>query len=859
MTRTSKLNASVSAAVLVSALWSTAALAQPNADTGASESEIVVTARRKEEKLQDIPLAISAFSAERIEREDLRRIDDLTKFTAGLTFDIGGFPNDTRPALRGMQAERGRPSVAVLLDGQDLSGENISIAGGSGALRMNLFDLERIEVVKGPQATLYGRNAFAGAINYISRQPTMEWEGRVAAEYATGNMGMISASASGPIVADKLAIRVNGNYRSGDGYYDNPVNGGKLGAETSQGFAVAALFRPIEDLEIKGRYQHSKDRASDNPTAFIGANRRLPVPGGTFTAGPPGTPPSACPPSLTGLPAAAVTACTRGTFIGKITATEANVQMGLNPLTGLPPYGMRMTSDIASGDIDWDSGFGEFHYSFGYLKDRTRIEQDGDFTSFPAPPGLVLSIHALQDLDYRNKHNDHTFYWQHDIGKVDLIAGVQRFTETSSLVNGSQFYLRSATSPLAGPPFRLATAPIRPVTFPVTITRETEYTGFFGGVGFQITDAFKISAEARQNRDKIDYTSTGQRRQDVSLSRLTPTCIPTLAPGATFVATSPATSPPPGTVNACPITGNLKYNKFTPRITAEYRVNDDVLAYATYAKGFKPGGFNTNEVATFANQSYNPESVKAYEVGLKTEWLDNRLVINVDGYYNDYTDQQIGVQLSTPGAGGQIVTSAGIVNAGAVSIYGFEADVSYRVSDPLSLTMSYAYTDAEFDSYVQGPPPGSPAAAFTTCGVPATQTSSDQNRAEAGNLCADFAGKKVGKSPKHSLNMSGLWEQEVAGLPAFVEITSSFRSKRFTDESNLAFLPSYWLWGVKAGVDYGALNLTAYVDNVFDSRKIRSAQRNVDFGNPEGFAPGRAFIAYLPSPRVVGVRAAVKF
>ena len=834
------------------------------AENEATEGDggIIVTARLRAESIQDVPLAINAFDEAKIDREGLARIDDLTRVSAGLTFDIGGFPNDTRPAIRGMQAERGRPSVAVLLDGQDLSGENLSIAGGSSSLQTDLFDLERIEIVKGPQATLYGRNAFAGAINYITKAPSFDYGAKITGEIAEGGLVRVAGSVTGQIIPDFLAIRLNAAVKDFDGYYTNPVNGGPLGAEHSEGYAGTLLFTPASNIKITARVQKSKARMSDNPTAFIFSNVRLPVPGGRFTPpGPPGTPSSPCPASLTGLPASTVTSCTRGTFVGGISAGESNVQMSLNPLTGKPPFGMRVNTTLSTVNSEWDTGsFGTFHYNFGYLRDHSLIEQDGDFTSTAAPPGMVLSISALQSLEYRNKHTDHTLYWTFETGKLDLLLGVQKFKETSGLRNASQFYLRSATSPLAGPPFRLRTAPVNDPAFPVIVGRKTDYTGYFGSFSFEVVDGFKLSGEIRHNKDKIDYTATGQRRQDVSLSNLTPVCLPGFAQGATFVPASPATSPPPGTVVACPIATTIRDSRWTPRLTAEYKVNDDILTYVSWAKGFKPGGVNTNEVVTFVNQSYRPETVETYEVGIKSSWLNRRLTLNLDAYRNRYKDQQIGVQLSSAGAGGAIVTTAGIVNAASVKIWGIEADMSWRVAGPLTLGINYAYTDAYYGSYVQGPPPGSLAADFTACGVPNGQTSSDQNRAEAGNICANFSGKAVGKSPKHAVNLSALFSQDFGtNNNWFIETNALYRSGRFTDESNLATLPSYWVAGAKVGVAFGNYSLTAYVDNLFDSRKIRSAQRLVDFGNPEGFAPGRGFIAYLPQPRTFGVRLGAEF
>jgi iron complex outermembrane recepter protein len=859
MTKRNVLMASCGLATMAIGFMAAPALAQSGGDSGVAtleaRAEILVTARRREESVQDIPLSVSAFSAVQIERESLRRVEDLTRLTAGLTFDIGGFPNDTRPALRGMQAERGRPSVAVLLDGQDLSGENLSIAGGSAALRMGLIDLERIEVVKGPQATLYGRNAFAGAINYISKKPEFEFGGQVTGETGTGNLFGVTGSITGPVAPGILAFRLNGTIRDFGGYYRNPVNGGQLGAEHNEGIAGSLLFTPTSGLKIIGRIQYSKDTASDNPTAYIGANTRLQTPGGTYTAGPPGTPPTACPAVLV---PPIFAACTRGTYVGVISATQANVQMGLNPITGQPPFGMKMDSTIGSVQVEWKTdNFGTFHYNFGYLKDHSTIEQDGDFSSFAAPAGNnILSLSVLQSLDYRNKHTDHVAYWTFDSDRFNLLIGGQKFNETSSLINTSQFWLRNPASNLAGPPFFLATAPLAVPTHPDVATRKTDYSAFFAGASVEIVKGLKLSADVRYNKDEITYNTLGLRRQDVSLSKLVPTCLPGFAQGATFSPSAPATSPPPGVVVACPQTGSINDSRWTPRFTAEYHVMPDVMVYGSYAEGFKPGGFNTNEQVSLTNQLYRAESVQTYELGIKSSWLDRRLVINMDVYRNNYKDQQIGVQLTS----GNNVTTAGIVNAAAVIVKGFEADISWRIASPLTLGVNYAYTDARYENYIQGPPARALPAVVAACGVAAGQTSSDTNRAEAGNICADFSGKHVGKSPRHSLNVSALYERSMGdGKNLFAEINGSYRSERFTDESNLARLPAYWLWSLKVGAEIDNFSITMGVTNLLNSKVIQSAQRNIDFGKPEGFAPGRAFIAYLPNPRALNLRVGFKF
>jgi len=832
---------------------------RPEAEAVATTDIILVTARRVTENLQEVPLTIGVIGAAEIERNNVQGMDDIARLTAGLTYDIGGFPNDTRPGLRGMQAERGRPSLAVMLDGIDLSGENLAIAGGGAGVETSILDIERIEVVKGPQSTLYGRNAFAGAINYISRRPQFETEIRGSVEVADGDAAEARISMTGPIIDDLLAYRLNLATRNEEGRFTNPVNGGRLGGEDFVGGTFSLRATPAPGLDITGRIQITETDQTDLPTAFLFANERVPAPGGTFTAGPPGTPPTPCPPSLTGLPAPLVAACTRGTFTGPVEADISDVQMGLNPLTGAPPAGMQVDQTVASIDARWDTRYGEFRYLFGFQRNESFIEADGDFTDFPGPPGFVFSLSALQQLTYDNEHIDQTVLWLNDVGRFEFLFGAQILDEQSTLLNDSKFWLRNPASPLAGPPFFLANqAAVNP--FPAFYTRDTEYRALFGRVRWSLTDSLRLGVEARQNEDEITYTLPGWRLQDTSLSQLTPVCLAGLPQGATFMGAPGPNVPPPGTVVACPRVETASFSEFTPRFTLDWQATDTVFAYASVARGYKPGGFNVNEVTEFTGQGYLPEFVTAYEIGVKTEWFDRSLVVNADVYFNDYTDQQIGVQRVQAGSGNAVLAVPGIANAAAVETRGFELDADWLFSSGLQLTLGYAYTEAEFQTYVQGPPPGSTAADFAACGVPDGQTSSPQFRAEAGNICADFSGNAVPKSPEHALNFNVFYSRDFgADNSWFVEAAARYQSKRFVDEANLSWMPEHTLIDLTAGVELGDWALTAFVRNVTDDDTIRSAQRQVDPGNPEGFAPGRAIVAYLPEPRTFGVRAAYRF
>ncbi len=779
-----------------------------------SPPDIIVTARKRDERLQNVPIAIRVIDDLTVEREGLRTVEDLSRQVPGLTYDLGGFLNDTRPALRGMQAERGRPSVAIMLDGLDLSGENMVIAGGGAAVNTPLFDLERIEVVKGPQSVLWGRNAFAGAINFVSREPGYEAEGRVNAEVAEGGFASIDGAINLPLIKDRVALRLNGVLTDRNGFYRNPATGAQLGSGRTEGVGASLRVSLTDDLDIIGRYLYLDQRMAEAPAALLPSNTRLPVPGGRYAPVPGAPAILPCPADLSGLTPPQQLNCTRGTFVGDVVAGIDDVDLSADPFTGEAMRGMRLRQDIATILVRWEADWGTLSYRFGHLDNRSSLEQDGDYTNFPGPPGPVLSLSAFQVLDFGNRTFDHELKFNRRFGAVDVLLGGQIFTESSFVTNSAQFWLRNPASPFGGPPFFLSTAPKPDFAYPLTTDRKTNYYGVYGSFGWEVTDRLRLSADLRWNYESIRFDIPGFRIQDVSLSQLTPLCLPQFANGTVFNPSVPG-GPPPGTIVACPRSAGLQSEKLTPRLTAQYQAASDILVYASYSEGFKPGGYNTNEVIDFTGQLYLPEKVKAYELGFKSVLADNRLILNADFYYNDYFDQQIGVQQASPSQGGQVIVGSGIVNAGKVEVYGVEIDADWQAADWLRLGVSYAFTHSTFASFVQGPPPASPPSAFADCGVPNGQSSSDQFRAEAGNICADFSGNDVGKSPRHAIFLSAEVRRPLGTDAAswFLGFNSLIRSSRFVDESNLARLPGYARVGLRAGIDGQRYSVTAYIDN----------------------------------------------
>jgi len=238
-------------------------------DEGAVLDEIVVTARKREENLQDVPIAIEAFSGETLQQKDIDNIQDLANISSSLAFDEGATLSDTRVVVRGLSPTRGRQNVALLVDGIDLSTEAISNSGGGILLNSRLVDVQRIEVVKGPQLALYGRSAFAGALQYVTKDPSEEFEADVLADGNEYDQYSLQGGISGPIFGDKLGFRLNGAWWDEDGFYRNSLTGARLRDDEGFGLALTLKSRVTDNLTLKFRSEFTDQTVGPSASVFL--------------------------------------------------------------------------------------------------------------------------------------------------------------------------------------------------------------------------------------------------------------------------------------------------------------------------------------------------------------------------------------------------------------------------------------------------------------------------------------------------------------------------------------------------------------------------------------------------------------
>ncbi len=244
--------------------------------------EITVTARRREESLQDVPIAVEVVTSEVLERKGLRDIADILQQSASLNFDQGAVSSDTRITVRGLSPSRGRQNVAILVDGIDVSSESISSSGGSILVNQRLIDIERVEILKGPQIALYGRSAFNGVIQYVTKDPSDQFTTELSADANAENQYSMTAAFSGPIFGEKLGYRVNAAYWDEPGYYTNSITGEEIGGDEGYGLSLTTKSLFGERFSIKARAEFTHSESQPAAEAFIPFNSVLPIADSAF-------------------------------------------------------------------------------------------------------------------------------------------------------------------------------------------------------------------------------------------------------------------------------------------------------------------------------------------------------------------------------------------------------------------------------------------------------------------------------------------------------------------------------------------------------------------------------------------------
>lgn len=808
--------------------------------------EIVVTTRKTAENLQDIPVSVAAIDSEFIEKQNIATTADVLKFVPGVQFDQSFSAADTRISIRGINSERGRTSVAILVDGVDVSGENITAGGGSSLLNTRLLDLERVEVVKGPQSALYGRNAFAGAINYITRQPSLdELEirtfGDLAANYTIYD---VRGSISGPIVDGKLAMSLNAGAYKNEGYYENnnptnPTANVGLGGAESVGARFVTLWMPTDSFSATWSVSYNENdnepRAVmkvDNPNTFYLNETQLPA----------GTTPDY---SMNG-------AMTYGQWIGTVgSVDEKKISLSISERNGAPFVGSEDNTFLTYLKLDWDIGDAvTFKSQTSYLQNEAMLHEDAEFQSGVGTPFVrngVATNYSL-DNDYLDQTDteyvEQTFTietssWQ----RGRFLVGVQGFWETTENADYSLGWYNDPNFEAAFPEFCRALDPLdlacsyrdsaRLGEPPKTTDRETDSYSVFGLLGFDITDSLSLTAEVRWIDDEIKVTT------NTSIDRV-----------SQYVLAMPIDTSLP--LEELPTSDTQQSDTVNPRFAIDWRITDNHMVYGSVAKGTKPAGFGTAQFAMPQLARIDQEELWGYELGTKTTWIDNTLLANVAFFFNDYTDRQVGVTVRDPNTGW---ASAGIVNAAGAETKGVELELIWNPIDPLTLAGGYAYVDAEWTDFKYED------IRADSGGI------RPKDQAICGNAAGDCSGAEVAGVPEHSATAQANWTAPMAGdMEYFINAIVAYQGERAVyDRVRTAYIDAYTLVDGQIGIQTPNWSVMLYADNLLDDDGVRWGQGYQDFqdgmygGSAGGEPRDESIMAFLPTPRIVGIRGTWRF
>lgn len=793
----------------------------------AQVEEIIVTARKRAESLQEIPLSVTAFTATDIERAGIARIEDIAKLTPSLFFDQGFSAQDTRPTIRGLPASRGRPPIGVLIDGVDVSTEAVATSGGGTLLNLRLLDVERIEVVKGPQSALYGRVAFGGAINYITKTPGPEFESKVSGTVASHGTYEIAGSASGPVAGDKFGLRAYAAYSRADGFHENTVSGKDLGGYESAQGTLTALATPNDEFRLVASLSYSESDTEQQPYLQISSadnsSVTIPLPSnvagqrfGNFT----------------------VPVSIRGPASGEF-KPNSTVRVSLNPKTLLDYPGSTLDTFLGRVHAEYDVGGATLESTTAFLRADTTVFQDIDgygakpvAVALPAPGGigepLPSTFEFFTDGWTQQVSQDLRISQLEGEGLRWMVGGLF-WQEKATQANRSYAILLTAPGASAGLNNVLANNP------GITSTgesRNTEHTSLYGVIEYDITSQFTIGVEARQYWEDFVYGF--------------PTSQIGVGAGTTPLRTTPGAAGPKGL--------KLSQDYFAPKLFAEFKATDDAMFYASAAKGVKPGGISTVGVFNrLSDNIYAPEKLWNYEVGAKTTLLDGKAIFNPAAFYMDYKDKQVSALVVDPTAASGF---RGVVsNAGGARVYGLELDTSFSLTDQLRLNAAYTFLDAkytQFDVFTRTP---SNIAYAGECQIVEVGTGTQSTQCKL-----DLAGNKIERAPKHAISGSMAFTQPLQNdMELIAEVAAQYQTKRYFDEFNGQWFGGFANVDLRLTLQSEVWSITGYVDNVFDEKTIKSGFAQGDFFAFFTSPGSRSNVLLSPDPMRGGVRASYRF
>lgn len=616
--------------------------------------EVLVTARRKEENMQEVPIAITAFSNEALREKNIVQMDDLRTNVPSLGVSVGG--SSTNAPIISLRGQRPAEVLLTLDPAVPLYFAEVGLSPTQGT-NLSIYDLENVQVLKGPQGTLFGRNSTGGAVLFTPKRPGDELGGYLEVQGGEYNLGGVEGAIDVPL-GDTAALRVGGKYLKRDGYQDNLADNNlaskeEFWDEDSKAVRVSLRFSPTESFENLSIFDWSKNDAK----------ARVPTPLAFNPSGAGGC--QICPVTNTFFNSGANEGLIDDALARQSGRDWNEIETDLD---GRDEVENTFFANTTTWDINDDLTLKNI---FGYRDMEQTFHQDTDGTWLPMfgtitegdqnSIGVTTPSSALQSKVDATQYSDELQLLGVSFdNQLDWIVGAYW-----SNMDGSQ----------TGPTQIL---PIVPQNSPNGDADNTAYGAFAEGTwGFN--DQWAMTLGARQSWDEREVTVSNTRRNSCLVED----------PG------NPGTFLPD---DQCSRKEDEDFDKPTFRGVLNWTPTVTSMAYGSVSTGYRTGGFNLRGTNDVTLAPFEEETVTNYEIGYKADWNIGEgamLRTNFAVYYQDYEDIQ--KTQATLGPDGTFGTNT--INIAEATISGFEADLLFSPIDSLTLTLSYSYIDAEYDEW----------------------------------------------------------------------------------------------------------------------------------------------------------------
>ncbi|ACT60154.1 TonB-dependent receptor [Hirschia baltica] len=765
---------------------------------------ITVTSSRRAESIQDTGSSVSALSSQGIENKGVQSVEDVADLVPGL--QVASYQGDTSIYIRGI----GTPVIVAGADSSTATYLNGVYLSRAAAIGPGFFDVERLEVLRGPQGTLYGRNATGGAVNIITKRPTEEFSGEARLVYGDYNRIQAFGALSGSIT-DGVRARIAAEYEDRDGYTTvHRADGSSYDAEDqnylTMRLTVEADITPDVMLTLTGDYYSADDKANVFHFASLGYQDE--VDGWLNTREGSQT-----------IPYFAIKNS------GNITETESrDIFSSIDHFNDTSVWGV-------SGKLDWAIGDYDLSVIAGYKKTDPEFQNSFDLGDTYNTYILRAEDHEQSNIDFQlTSPASDRFSW---------ILGGGYFTEENNIQNNifGDFWepiLIQGFSDLqaAGvlPPF--------PIDIPSTeLCCELHLNGqqtsdafnLYFDTSFDMTDTLTLKAGVRYSEEERD----GYQAFDLAFLPATAGGdLVRFAPNTIFFPNAisedrDVVQPDPFGFNVGPVNGPTTFDAVTPKVALEWTPADDILLYVSAQRGFKSGGYN---IGSSQRDAFEPEKIWSYEAGWKTSLLENRLMVNGAAFLYDYSNLQ-----SQDSIGNQPI----IRNVGKAEVTGIEVEYAALLSDSFRLDGSMTYLNAEFTE-----------GALTEALRPAPLTQAP------GSLLVDLAGKNLPRAPEFKVNFGAQSDLRVGNGDLMLRADYTWQDKVYFTVFNIeaASQDSYGVLRARASYspDDKPYKFSVFGQNLTDETYFTNQILT-------GTTYGAEFVGSLGAPRTFGIEFSTAF